>query len=270
MMKINHLRSFNRTGGPFSAILIFAVMFSAFSSCTATKHSEYFKTLQQKDTTIKNFVSNDFESRIVKGDRLSVTATSLNPNEDLLFNSGAGDSKDATGGYIVQPDGTIFLHRLGKMPVEGLTRTELAAKTEKLLLAYMKEPIVQVAYLNHKVTIIGEINKPGILNLPEEQITLLDALVLSGDLTANAKRNNITIIREEGNDKRVKHVNMEDNSIFTSPWYYVKPNDIILVSIDYEKTEKADKRTRLQSTLSLVASGFGLLIIVLDRVIKNN
>ena len=132
----------------------------------------------------------------------------------------------------------------------------------------MKDPIVQVSFLNHKVTILGEVNKPQVLSLPEEQISLIDALVLSGDVTPNAKRSAITVIREEGNTKKVKHVNLEDNSLFSSPWYYVKPNDIILVSADNEKYVKEEKRRKLQTNLSLAASGITLLIIILDRVVK--
>lgn len=252
----------------FSGLITFL-----FSACTVTKPPEYFRTLN-KDTTLTNFVSNDFESKIIKGDRLAITASSSSPLEDALFNgssgmAGAGSGAGtASGGYTVQPDGTVFLHRIGKISAEGYTRRELVKNIETRLLAYMKDPIVQVTYLNHKITILGEVAKPQVLNLPEEQISLIDALVLSGDVTPNAKRSAITVIREEGNTKKVKHVNLEDNSLFSSPWYYVKPNDIILVSADTERFEKEEKRRRLQTNLSLAASGIGLLVIILDRIVK--
>ena len=244
-----------------------------FSACTVTKQSEYFSTLK-KDTTLTNFITNDFESKIIKGDRLAITASSSSPVEDALFNGITGTSLGSaipgtiSGGYTVQPDGTVLLHRIGKIPAEGYTRRELIKNIETRLLAYMKDPIVQVSFLNHKVTILGEVNKPQVLSLPEEQISLIDALVLSGDVTPNAKRSAITVIREEGNTKKVKHVNLEDNSLFSSPWYYVKPNDIILVSADNEKYVKEEKRRKLQTNLSLAASGITLLIIILDRVVK--
>ncbi|MEJ7610092.1 MAG: polysaccharide biosynthesis/export family protein [Ferruginibacter sp.] len=272
MKKPNHLGCLRGTGR-LSRAVIGILCFSFFLvSCSTTKQSVYFRTLQQKDTTLRGFIPNTYESKIIPGDRISITASSLNPSEDILFNSGspaAGGTQGATaGGYTVQQDGTVFLHRLGKIRAEGYTRAALAKQVEEKLLAYMKEPIVQVNYLNHKITILGEVGQPQVLNLPEEQISLIDALVLSGDVTANAIKNNITIIREEGNEKRVKHVNLEDNSIFSSPWYYVKPNDIILVSRDYAKADKEQKRAKLQTTLSLVASGVSFLIIILDRVIK--
>ncbi len=254
-------------------IPLIAILIATNSSCTVTKQSTYFRTLQQKDTTLKDIVANNFESKIVVGDKLAISVTSLSTLEDALFNSGAGagannPSSIIIPGYTVQADGTVLLHRLGNVQVVGYTRKELSKQLQKLLLPYLKEPIVQVNYLNHKITVIGEIGKSQIINLPEEQISILDALVLSGDVTLNGKRDNITIIRDNGNEKQVKHVNLEDNSIFSSAWYYVKPNDIILVASDEQKFVKNEKRLKLQNTLSLVASGVSLLIIVLSQVFK--
>ena len=263
-MKINCLQNSSAGRNIFFTLFAAVTVLVFFSSCAVTKHSEYFATLQQKDTTLKTYADNNFETKIMKGDRLAVTASSLSTAEDALFNAAAVSSE----GYLVQPDGMITLHRIGKMTAVGLTRRELSAAIEAKLLPYMKEAIVHVSYLNRKITLLGEVNKPGVLPMPDEKLSLLDAIVLSGDLTANATRKNITIIREEGDEKKVKHVNLEDNSIFSSPWYYLKPNDIVLVSGDYAKSEKAEKRAKLQTVLSLVASGISLLIIILDRVIK--
>ena len=255
-----------------AAILAGAIFFvAAFSSCKVTQQTQYFKTLS-KDNTLTGFVSNDFESKIRKGDRLAVSVSSLSPVEDALFNGGsaasAGGATLSATGYTVAQDGTVELHRLGRVTAEGSTRKQLAQKLQKDLLPYLKEPIVSVTYLNHKVTILGEVGKPQVLSLPEEQISVIDALVLSGDVTPNAKRNNILIIRDNGTEKKIKHINLEDNSIFSSPWYYVQPDDIVMVSPDNERYVKEENRRKLQTTLSLVASGVSLLIIILDRVIK--
>lgn len=244
------------------------------SSCAVSKQPAYFTTLK-KDTTLTGFISNDFESLIRKGDRISVTATSLNPAEDALFNSAgisasssASAASGGSGGYTVSQDGTVELHRVGKVRAEGLTRKAFAKNIQTSLLAYMKEPIVTVQYLNHKVTVMGQVGQPQVLNMPDEQITLIDALVLSGDVLPNANRRSITVIRDNGNEKKVKHINLEDHSVFSSPWFYVQPNDIILVSPDDEKYVKEENKRKLQTTLSLAASGISLLIIILDRVIK--
>jgi polysaccharide biosynthesis/export protein len=272
MMKNNYLRLRSRFGVLYMPVFIFIAVLFLFSSCKVTQQSVYFKTLQ-KDTTLKNFVTNDFELKIIKGDRLSINVSSMSPTEDAFFNAVTATgavvgNATSIGGYSVQQDGTVLLHRLGTYKVEGFTRRELSKKIETNLLPFMKDPIVQVNFLNHKITLLGELAKPQVLNLPEEQISIIDALVLSGDVTPNAKRNNITIIRENGNEKQVKHINLEDHSIFSSPWYYVKPNDIILVAADNDKYIKAEKRQKLQSTLSLVASGVSLLVIIISQIVK--
>jgi polysaccharide biosynthesis/export protein len=272
MMKNNYLRLQSKSGNLYMPVFIFIAMLFLFSSCKVTQQSAYFKTLQ-KDTTLKNFVTNDLELKIIKGDRLSINVSSMSQSEDAFFNavtsvSAGGGSATSIGGYNVQQDGTVLLHRLGVYKVEGFTRRELSKKIETSLLPYMKDPIVQVNFLNHKITLLGEVVTPQVLNLPEEQISIIDALVLGGDLKPNAKRNNITIIRENGNDKEVKHINLEDHSIFSSPWYYVKPNDIILVAADTEKYLKEEKRQKLQTTLSLVASGVSLLVIIISQIVK--
>lgn len=248
--------------------LVIIIALLTMQSCKVTTNkSSYFKTLAIKDTTINNFVKNDFESVIIPGDELAISVTSLSTVEDAIFNISTLSGKDVSG-YMVQQDGNIILHRLGTTKAAGLTRKELAKKIQNGLLAYTKEPIVKVEYLNHKLTVIGEIKTPQVIKLPQEQITILEALVLSGDLTEKGKRNDITIIREEGNDKKVKHINLEDHSIFTSEWYYVKPNDIILVNADYKITETAERKQRLQNTLTLVTTGLSLVLVVLSRFVK--
>ncbi len=269
MMKNNLLHPLKGKGLLCISILSFGFMLFSFSSCKVTSQSAYFKTLQ-KDTTLKGFFSNDFEAKIIKGDRLSITVSSLSPVEDAIFNATGPASAVSSdgGGYTVQQDGTVLLHRLGAVTAEGLTRKELSKKIQNSLTAYTKEPIVSIAFLNHKITILGEVRQPQVLKMPEEQISIIDALVLSGDVTANAKRNDITIIREEGNEKKVKHLNLEDHSIFSSSWYYVKPNDIIIVSSDSEKFVKEEKKQKLQTTLSFVASAMSLVIIVISQIFK--
>ena len=263
----NTLKNKSQNSLPLGLLLMFVIL-TILQSCKVINKSAYFKTLTTRDTTILNFVKNDFESVIVNGDELAIAVSSLNTLEDAIFNGAKSTNKETGGGYKVQQDGSILVHRLGSITAAGLTRKELAKKIQNGLLAYTKEPIVQVDYLNHKLTIIGEVKSPQVLKLPQDQITILDALVLSGDITESGIRNNITIIREEGNDKKVKHINLEDNSIFTSPWYYVKPNDIIIVAADNKKIQSADRKQKLQNTITLVTTSISLLLVILTNFVK--
>ena len=130
MMKNNYLSLQSRFGILYMPAFIFIAVLFLFSSCKVTQHSAYFKTLQ-KDTTLKNFITNDFELKIIKGDRLSINVSSMSPAEDAFFNaitssSAAAGSATSIGGYYVQQDGTVLMHRLGAYKVEGYTRRELA------------------------------------------------------------------------------------------------------------------------------------------------
>jgi polysaccharide export outer membrane protein len=244
-----------------------------FSSCKTAKESYYFKTLT-KDTTISGFVSNDFESKIKPGDNLSIVITSMSKDEDLLFNQAAGEivsgnSTSSVGaGFLVDAEGKVALHRLGKVTAQGKTRKEFALYLQNAMLPYMKDPIANVYFLNHRVTVMGAVKSPQVLSLPGEPVSLLDAIVLSGDMVTESKKDDVLIIRETGNEKKVKHINLEDHSLFTSPWYYLQPNDIVYVRPDTEKIDREEKRRRLQTSIALIASGASLLVIIVDKVIK--
>ena len=250
------------------AIMIFGAIY-LFSSCTPTKSSYYFKTLQ-KDTTLSGMVNKDLESKIIKGDNLGIIISSLSREEDVLFNVSSVTSTGTTGSaaFTVDQEGNIVLHKLGSVKAEGFTRKELAANIEKALIPYLKDPIVTVQYLNHKVTIMGEVERPLVINMQEEQLSILDALVLSGDAKQNARRDNILVIREENNQKKVKILNLEDQSIFSSPWYYLQPNDIVYVVPDEKKRQREERRARFQSNFAIVSASVSLLVIVLDRIFR--
>lgn len=238
------------------------------ASCGSARKTAYFKNLH-KDTTITGFVTNDFESLIRPADRLGIVASSLSPAEDAQFNNAAATGGDPEmNGFLVYPDGSVLLHRLGKVTAAGLTRRQLAAKLQTDLLPYMKEPIVNVQYLNHKVTVMGAVGGPQVLPMPQEQMSILEVLVKSGDIAPDGLKDRVMIIREVGMDKKVKLLNLEDASVFKSPWFYVQPNDIVFVPKDEKALESEDKRRRLQTTMALVASSLSFIFIVLDRVTR--
>lgn len=239
-------------------------------SCKTTRPVEGYFTTLKTDTSINRFITPQLESKIIVGDVLGIVFKSLNPDENGLYNYGnvITPAGTATPMYTVQPDGTIKVMRLGNVKAEGLTRKQLALQLEKAMEPYLKAPLVEVSYLNHKVTILGSVARPQVLNMSEETVTLLEALVMSGDLTEEARRNDIMVIRDSNDQKMIKHVNLQDHSIFNSPWYYLKSNDIVYVMADRTKDEAEERRRRLQTTLSLVASGTSLLIILLDRITR--
>jgi polysaccharide export outer membrane protein len=233
-----------------------------------SKENVYFKTLQ-KDTTISQLLNKDFESKIQVADQLSIVATSLSTVEDDLFNKAASQSiNPSQGGFKVYEDGTVLLHRLGEVKAAGLTRQELANQLQVDLLPYMKDPIVNVNYLNHKITVIGKVGTPQVLPMPEEQLSLIDVLVQSGDVGKDGLLNQVMVIRDSSDKKIVKFVDLEEHSIFTSPWYYVQPNDIVVVRADVEKIKAEEKRTKFQSNFGLVTSIISFVILIYTLITR--
>ena len=265
-MKLTCLRLSNiRNTIPY---LLLSIGTFFFFSCTPVKRSYYFQGLD-RDTTISGFIPDTYESKIKKRDVLSIQVTSLSATEDLLFNQSAiGGASATVPGYIVDGQGKVLFHRLGEVQVEGLTRRELELKLQKDLLLYMKEPIVNVNYLNHKVTVIGEVGDPKILDIPREQMPLIDILVLSGDVTKNGLRDGVVVIRDRDTQKQIKRLNLEDLSIFNSPWYYVQPNDIIYVRADEEKQRREDKRDAVQRNIGFITAGVTFIFLIVDRLTR--
>jgi polysaccharide export outer membrane protein len=253
-----------------------AAIVAFFSSCNTTKNSYYFKTIP-RDTTFKATVPPPAESKIRKGDLLSINVSSLNKEEDGIYNAAAAGSGQlvagssgggSSSGFLVDVFGNIQYHRLGIMKVEGMTRRELRDKLQKDLQPYLRDVIVTVRYMNHKVSILGEIAKPQVIQMPEENMTVLDVLAGSGDVTQTARRDNILVIREKDNgEKQMKRLNLENHSLFNSEWYYLQPNDVVYIEPN-DKRIKEENRNRQLQYISLGLAGVSTVIIILDRIFR--
>ena len=245
---------------------------SIFTSCAISKPNYIFKNITE-DATIKRFVDTNIELKIQKKDLLTISISSLNAMEDVLFNSAMGSvssaSKEtAVSGYLVNEEGNIYLHKLGAVPVAGLTRKDLKLILEKALLPFLKDPIVTINFGNHFITVMGEVGMSQVVNMPAEKITLTDAIAQSGNTSANANFENLMVIRETANAKIFKQLNLQDESIFKSPWYYLQPKDILVIKPNLEKINKEQRRARNQLLFTTIVSALSITVIILDRIIR--
>lgn len=252
------------------------ICFLAFESCNTPKNVVYFQNLQ-KDTDIPALVDNNFELRIRKNDLLGINIVAPDLESTPLFNglqsistsSGdAGGSTAPAGGFLVDSKGNINMYKLGAVHVEGLTRKELEQKLEKdlnITYAYLKDAVVTVRFLNNHVTILGEVAKPQVLAMSTEKLSLLDAIGMSGDITLMGRKDNVLVIRETSTGKQFKRINLTDNSIFTSPFYYLMPDDLIYV----EPTQARIKNSGdTQQIIGYVLAGLSIAITVLVNLIR--
>lgn len=253
-------------------VLLFCVM--VFGSCADTKKVTYFNDLQEG---VINSSTANLEPVIQKSDILSITVTSPNPEATVMFNapnmalssnsttfSVAGNYAPSQG-YLVNQDGFIEFPSLGKIMASGLTKQRLKEEITSQLLAkkLLVDPIVTVRYLNYRVTVLGEVARPTVVTVPNEKISILEAIGLAGDLTIYAKRDNVLIIREEKGSKIVKRVNLNNSEIISSPYYYLKSNDVVYVEPNNARVAAA---SRTQQLLPTIISGLSFIAIILTRV----
>lgn len=247
---------------PLLVILTVTGMF--FSSCKVYRPAYYFKDIS-RDTVITGFVNNELELKIQNNDQLAISIASLSVLEDGLFNTRVADGDKNS--FQVSREGFIYLHKLGKLSVAGLTRKELKAMLEVNLLPYLKDPIVTVNFTNHRITVLGEGNSQ-VVEIPAEQISLLEVMAKAGGANNNAQLNNVMVIREYNNTKQVKHINLENPSIFTSPWYYLQPNDIVVIKPNELKATADQRRTNNHLVYTTILSSITFAFLMIDRIFR--
>ena len=254
---------------PVSYILISLL----FISCVNTRNATYFNDLP--DGEIK-FSTESLEPVIQKNDMLNITVSSLNPEASQMFNLHNTSSNQQnvisgsitqSSGYLVDQDGFIQFPMLGNIKAVGLTKKQLKETIVRGIVKQnlLYDPIVNIRYLNYKVTVLGEVANPSVINVPSEKVSLLDALGLAGDLTLYARRDNVLVIREVQGKRVTKHINLNDNELLTSPYYYLKSNDIVYVS---PTKSRVASTSRANQWLPLVVSGLSLAIITVDRLMR--
>jgi polysaccharide export outer membrane protein len=245
-----------------SLVILIVALF--FNSCVTTEKAVYFNNIQNKE-----FAETNVAPVIQKSDILSISVSSLNAEATIIFNTpnqNGNNSNPQVTGYLVNSDGIILFPILGKIKVQGLTEKDFsenlaATLVEKKLLV---DPIVNVRIINFKVTVLGEVAKPTVVQVPNEKISMLEAIGMAGDMTLYAKRDNVLLIRVENGKKITRRIDLNSPNFLESPFYYLKTNDIVYVEPNKAKVASTG---RSQQVLPLVFSALTFVAIILDRII---
>jgi polysaccharide biosynthesis/export protein len=254
--------------------LSFGLLVLFFTACSAAKETAYFKDVVDATILAK---ADSVEVAFQKNDIINIQIISPGGGDaDKPFNvtnnitvssSGTSGNKTETTGYLIDNEGNIEINLLGKFKAEGLTKKQLrdnilqAIQAKKLLI----NPIVSVRKVNYEVTVIGEVGRPTVINVPNEKISLLKALGAAGDITIFGKKENVLLIRELDGKRIVKRLNLNSKDFLYSDFYYLKPNDIVYVEADKNKIASVD-RNRLW--IPTIMSAVTVLVIILDRVTR--
>lgn len=242
----------------------FAIIAFIVSSCSSSNRLPYFTNLSEiSDTIVVNAESN-YALRIVPDDELLITVTSLEPTATAMFNLPIANIatrgvQQVTGNvalqtYIVSSDGDIKFPQLGTLHVGGMTTTELTTMLTERISEYVESPMVRVEIINFNVNVLGEVKQPGRFPIKNESLSILDAIALAGDLTEYGQRDNVLLIRRDG-DKTVYHrFNLSDVKSLNSPYFYLKQNDVVYVEPTKTKENNAKYNTNNSFKLSVIST----------------
>jgi polysaccharide export outer membrane protein len=243
-----------------------------FVSCISTKQVVYFNDIKDSTAGSLGKVPTAFENPIQKNDQLWITVGGSNPLDLMALNSANGTASSSGGGstpvlsgaaigFLVEADGKIKMPYVGKVQAEGLTRLQLENTLTELFKDYTKNPVVNVRFMNYNFSVMGEVNNKGRFNMPNERITILEAISMAGDVTDLGKRDNVLVVRELNGERNFARVNLLSKDLFASPYFYLKTNDLVYVE---PVKAKFINRTGVPQYLGIVAVGLSLLITIIN------
>jgi polysaccharide biosynthesis/export protein len=255
----------------FPVLLMAIVMASCVDTKKLTRDLTYFHDLPDS----ARFDMTRLEPKIEKGDILYINISSADPKTDAIFNatnyyqSGITNSAGTTGagnaiGYLVHEDGNVTLPLLGNITSYGKTKTALAEAIKEKLATYTKDAIVTIRFLNYKITVIGEVARPGTFTIPNERVNILEAVGLAGDLTVFGKRENVLVIRENDGKTEFGKIDLNNKDIFKSQFYNLKQNDVVYIEMNDRKVINADRST--DRTLTILFSAISSVAIVVTAI----
>jgi len=244
--------------------------------CASQKEITY---LQDVTRNYRQTIAQDYDVRINSDDLLSIMVNSKDPELVQMFNlpmvsyqvtsMGYLGGQQRMLGYLVDKNGNIKFPQLGELNVRGLTRFELSdlISNELKERGLVNDAVVTVQFLNFKVSVMGEVVRPGTFEVDSDRITLLDALSLAGDMTIYGRRDNVRVIREENGERTVAIVDLRSRNLMNSPYYYLKQNDIVYVEPNKARAGQREiNQNRSVSTfasiLSVLASLASLAVVI--------
>jgi polysaccharide export outer membrane protein len=175
-------------------------------------------------------------------------------------------------GYLVDKNGFINFPVIGKISLAGLTKEQANDKMTDLIKEHVKNPIVNLRFLNFKITVIGEVATPSSFTITTEKINVLEALGLAGDMTEFGKRENVLIIREKDGKRTTARINLNNKDVLSSPYFYLQQNDIVYVEPDNEtKVAQTDPKNRYIGVWAAVISSMAFIALtVIDNIYDDN
>lgn len=240
-----------------------------FASCGEPVELAYIKDAPRNVEMTQN---GQFSKGIQSNDLLYIYVESRAPEATVRFNQETNKiavdggmvmnpGASAVTGYLVNNDGDIIFPVLGKIHVLGKTHAQLASEIEHRLVSegHILDAVVTVKLMNFKVSVLGDVAKPGVIQASGERLTIFEALSMVGDLTIYGQRTNVTVIREENGVRTIGELNLSSKDVFDSPYYYLHQNDVVYVEPNMKRKKTAERDPMTLSYISAVVSIVSML-----------
>lgn len=255
--------------------ILAAVVVLILDGCSSAKQVPYFQNIDQISLEASKGL---YDAKIMPKDQLTITVSTTDPAAATPFNLAITNTLGATGqlstgagalqSYLVDNNGDIEYPVVGRIHVAGLTKDQCQNLIKQKISAYLakeENPIVTVRQASYRVTVAGEVGRPGVIPVSTEKISIVEALAQAGDLTIYGKRDNVLLIREDAQgEKHAIRLNLNDANIINSPYYYLQQNDIVYVQPNGVKA----KNSGIGQSTTLWFSVVGIITSVASLVIN--
>ncbi len=257
-------------------LLLFLTAGMLFTSCSNFKKIPYLQDVEKiSETDLESIRPVVYDARILPNDMLTITVNASEREAGLPFNllypttsvtGGSSSGAQSLQKYLVDNEGYINFPTVGMIKLQGKTRREAeSAILDKISSNFKEMPIVIVSFVDYKISVVGEVARPGTFRVDNEKVNVLQALALAGDMTIYGVRENVKIIREHADArKEVIPINLNDPYLIYSPNYYLQQNDILYVEPNKVKSKSSD----IGTVTTLALSGVSTLISVTNLILN--
>lgn len=243
--------------------------------CVTQKQMTYLSNAKPETASSYNEHFTPQTELVVRaGDALTIFVSALDQEAVAPYNlptavySTPGEKQVATTPslqyYTVDEAGDVDFPVLGKLHIAGLRRTEVEAMIKEELAKQVLNPTVHVNFINAKVSVLGEVTRPGQIEMKGGRMTILDALAAAGDMTPYGRRDNVLLTREVNGKLEIARLNLRDASLYTSPYYYLQQNDVIYVSPNKVRVISSTNASLWLSMVSTLASAATVIVTVIN------
>lgn len=251
-----------------------AILAMWLAGCTSSKNVAYIQGAGKGETDEYQHSTPLYDAHILPKDLLTITVTATDPEAVQAFNLTVPSkttglttsSQPQLQPYLVDNNGQINFPVVGMITLGGLTKRGAELKITDLLGKYLKEkPVVTVSFVNYKISVLGEVERPNIFTISNEKVNIFEALAMAGDMTIWGRRDNVKVIREDAKgNQRVIVLNLNDRDIIYSPYYYLQQNDVVYVEPNKTKAKNSD----IGSATSIWLSATSIMISVATLLVN--